>query len=179
MQRDYPSASRWMLLNSLADRMVVSKMWINPRFGIGFALCCCLGVARGQNTRFTTCHGTDDRAAVQAVINSSSPGDTVEFGNGQTCAVSADGSSPGLTFLGGRTYHGSGTEVRLTASTSGYPLVGLPNGNADNTTIDGLVLNANNVGVAVMHIATIGGTGSVLTQNVNVENCTSRMPLEL
>jgi parallel beta-helix repeat protein len=111
----------------------------------------------------------DDTAAIQNAIHRAAAGSTISFGpSSQVYSVSST-----LSFPGGVTYNGTGATIQFSGPSTagaGYPLISLPNGNANNITISGLTFDAGGFG-AVMHIATMG-SGNTPPQNISITGCT-------
>jgi hypothetical protein len=114
---------------------------------------------------------TDATAALQAAINASIPGDTIAFGD----ATHVYSVSNTIYFPGGRTYSGAATIKLSSPPSPGFPLIELPLGNANNTTITGLTFNAGGF-TAVMHIATasqpgVAGGANTAPSGISITGC--------
>jgi hypothetical protein len=110
--------------------------------------------------------GIDDRAAIQAAINASAPGDTIAFPTGTF------NLSNTLTLLGNRNYVGdSGSILKMNSGLTGSPPVARLNQGQDvNVLIQRLTFDANFVGAGLQ--ISVNGGGSAPASHISVQNNT-------
>jgi parallel beta-helix repeat protein len=106
----------------------------------------------------------DDTAAIQAAIDNSPLGGTVEFGRGLTYRITAP-----LTLRRARSYIGASTIRMDPAAESGTPIGVLPYGQAAHVRIEGLTFDASGVG-GILLISIGGGDKALATDLIIRKN---------
>jgi parallel beta-helix repeat protein len=110
---------------------------------------------------------TDDTAAIQSAIDRSDFGATIDFGTGKTWLVSRT-----LELQPERRYSGSSTIKLASVAPLGTPLLRTPYAKSENVTLEGLTLDAGQVG-GILHLGS-GGGNSLPAINITVRNCVFR-----
>jgi nitrous oxidase accessory protein NosD len=108
---------------------------------------------------------SDDTRALQAAINASVDGGTIDFGSDKTFLISGT-----LELKPNRSYSGTSTLIMATWAPDGAPMARLLYGSSYNVTIDGLTFDANQ-GYAVLHAGVQGGN-ALPVSGLIVRNCT-------